>query len=165
MRNVLGLVVLGVAIVVSGYSWVSAQSSASALQGAWTIQSVSFPKPPVPPINKPVGLVVFSGRHYAVSGVDASRPAFPQGVDAEKATADQLRATWGPVVTEAGTFTVTGNTMRYTRIVAKGPAAMAPNNFLEETFTLNGDSLVVTQTRNQAGPIANPPTIRLARAK
>jgi hypothetical protein len=101
----------------------------------------------------------------SVAAADAARPDFPQGVTPDKATADQLRATWGSVVSEAGTFTVTGNTIRYTRMVAKGPGAMAPNNFIEQTFTLTGDTLVVTQTRSQAGPIANPATVRLARAK
>jgi hypothetical protein len=166
MRRTLGLVVLAIATVVVAYSsWISAQSTASALQGAWTIQSVSFPKPSPNPVNKPVGLIVFSGRHYAVVGVDAARPDLPQGVTPDKATADQLRATWGPVVTEAGTFAVTGDTIRYTRMVAKGPPAMAAGNFIEQTFMLSGDSLVVTQTKNQVGPIANPATIRLTRAK
>src|SRR5262245_20340687 len=140
-------------------------SGASALQGAWDVQSVSFAKPPAVWVNKPVGLIVFSGRHYAISGADASRPDFPQGVTPDKATADQLRGVWNSVVTEAGTFTVTGNTIKYVRMVAKGPAAMAANNFIEQTFTLNGDTLVVTQTRNQAGPIGNPATIRLTRAR
>jgi hypothetical protein len=165
MLKTLNVVVVGVAVVIAASPWLHAQSGAAALQGAWTVQSVSFPKPPVPPLNKPVGLIVFSGRHYAFSGADSSRPDLPQGVTADKATADQLRATWGSVVTEAGTFNVTGNTLKFTRMVSKGPAAMAPGNFVEETFTLNGDTLVVTQVRNQAGPIANPPTIRLTRAK
>ncbi len=165
MRRRLALVVFVLAAIFGAVSWTSAQSAASALEGAWAVQNVSFPKPVNPPLNKPVGLIIFSGRHYAVSGTDASRAGFPQGVTPENATADQIRATWGPVVTEAGTFTVTGNTIKFTRIVAKGPAAMAPGNFIEQTFTINGDNLVLTQTRNQAGPIANPATVRLTRAK
>jgi hypothetical protein len=35
---------------------------------------------------------------------------------------------------------------------------MAPNNFTEVTFTTQRGHLVVTQTKNQAGPIANPAT-------
>jgi hypothetical protein len=163
MRRTLGVAVIGVAVIASAYSWVFAQ--ASALQGAWTVQNVTFAKPPTPPLNKPVGLILFSGRHYATAGADAARPDFPQGVGADKATADQLRATWGSVVSEAGTFAVSGNTLKLTRMVAKGPAAMAANNVAEDTFTLNGDTLVLTQVRNQAGPLANPATIRLTRAK
>jgi hypothetical protein len=165
MLRTVGVVVVGLTIIIAASVWLHAQSGASALQGAWAVQSVSFPKPPVPPLNKPVGLILFFGRHYAVAGADSSRPDFPQGVGADKATADQLRATWGSVVTEAGTFAVTGNTLKFTRMVSKGPAAMAPGNFIEQTFTVNGDTLVLTQVRNQAGPLANPATVRLTRAK
>jgi len=55
--------------------------------------------------------------------------------------------------------------MKFTRTVAKCPAAMASGKFVDQTFTLNGDTLVLTQVRNQAGPIANPATVRLTRAK
>ena len=165
MRRTLGLTVLCVVVLGTWWLQLSAQSGAAGLQGAWQVQSVSFPKPPIPPINKPVGLVVFSGTHYVVSGADASRADFPKGITPDKASAEQLRATWGSVVTEGGTFTVNGNTIRCIRSVSKGPAAMAPNNFIEETYTLSGDNLVLVQTKNQAGPIANPPTIRLTRAK
>lgn len=164
MRRTLALVVVGLAMLLGASSWLTAQSGASALQGAWTVQEVTFAKPTPDQPKKPTGLVVFSGRHYAVSGVDSARPDFPQG-GAAKATADQLRATWGPVVTEAGTFEVTGNTIRLTRLAAKGPAAMAPGNFLEQSFMLKGDTLVLTQVRNQNGPMENPLTVRLTRAK
>jgi hypothetical protein len=165
MRKALGVLVVGLAILAAGSAWLHAQANGSALQGAWQVQGVSFAKPPAVPLNKPVGVIVFSGRYYATAGADASRSDFPQGVTADKATADQLRATWGSVVSEGGTFAVTGNVLKFTRSVAKGPANMAPNNFTEQTITLNGDSLVLVQVRNQAGPIANPATIRLTRAK
>ena len=103
MRRTLALVVVGLAMLLGASSWLTAQSGASALQGAWTVQEVTIAKPSPDLPKKPQGLVLFSGRHYAVSGVDAARADFPQG-GAAKATADQLRATWGPVVTEAGTF-------------------------------------------------------------
>jgi hypothetical protein len=163
MRNTLALVV-GLATVVGAFPVANAQSNASQLEGAWAIQEVTSPKPMPNPPEKPTGLVVFSGRHYAVSATDATRPDFAEGGPA-KATAEQLRATWGPVQSEAGTFTVTGNTIRFTRVVAKGPAAMRPGNFVERSFMLKGDTLVVTDVRNQNGPAENPVTVRLTRAK
>ena len=164
MRNTLALVV-GLAILVGCLKLANAQSNASQLEGAWAVQEVTAPKPIQPnPPKKPTGLVVFSGRHYALSATDVTRPDFAEG-GPPKATADQLRATWGPVQSEAGTFTVTGNTIRFTRVVAKGPAAMASGNFVERSFMLKGDTLVVTDVRNQNGPIENPITVRLTRAK
>lgn len=161
-RRALGLVV-GFVLVASTFTWVAAQSGPPGLQGAWTIQDVSSPKPADPPRNKPTGLVQFSGRHFSlVANNDATRPPLPDG-GAAKATADQLRATWGPLVANGGTFTVTGNTIRLTNVVAKGPAAQG--NFAEWSFTLNGDSLAMTQVRNQNGPLQNPVTLKLTRAK
>jgi hypothetical protein len=107
--------------------------------------------------------MVFSGRYFSnVASNDGTRPALPEG-GAAKATADQLRATWGPLVAGAGTFTVTGNTIRQTNVIGKGP--VASGNFAEWSFTLNGDNLVLTQVKNQNGPVANPVTLRLTRAK
>lgn len=71
---------------------------------------VTSPKPPAAPVNKPSGLILFSGSHFSiVVNNDAARPTLPEG-GAAKATAEQLRATWGPLVVNVGTFTVTGNT-------------------------------------------------------
>jgi hypothetical protein len=165
MRRTVVLIGVGVTIAIAASVWLHAQSGASALQGAWTIQSVTSPKPPANPRRNPTGLMVMSGNHYAEVGVaDTMRPSFPEG-GAAKATADQLRAVWGPVVADAGTFTVSGNAMKLTASVAKGTAAMAPGNFVESTFTISGDTITVTQVRNQAGPIANPVTVRATRAK
>ena len=95
MRRTLGLTVLSVVIVGGSWWQLSAQSSASALQGAWVIQSVTSPKPPANPRRNPTGLMVMSGNHYAEVGVgDTTRPSLPEG-GAGKATADQLRAVWG----------------------------------------------------------------------
>jgi hypothetical protein len=160
----LGLFVISLAIVTGAAGWVNAQSKPSPLEGAWTIQQITFAKPPANPPNKPTGLFLFVGNHYSTQIVnDSSRPNFGEG-GAAKATADQLRAIWGPLTSNSGTFTVSGNTIRYVATVAKNPAVMAGGSF-EDTFTLNGDTLLLTQVKNQAGPIANPATVRLTRAK
>ena len=161
-RRTLGLV-LGAALVASASSWVTAQSGPAGLQGAWIIQDITSPQPPPNPRNKPTGLVLVSGRHFSVLvNNDGTRPGLPEG-GAAKATAAQLLATWGPLVANGGTFTVNGNVMRQTYDIAKAP--VAPGNFAEWSFTLNGDSLVLTQVRNQNGPAQNPVTVRLTRAK
>ena len=154
--------VLGVALVANA-SQLAAQSGPPGLQGAWTIQEITSPQPPANPRNKPTGLIQISGRYFSVVvNNDAARPGLPEG-GAAKATAAQLLATWGPLVANAGTFTVSGNVMRQTQSVAKAP--VAAGNFAEWSFTLNGDSLVLTQVKNQNGPIQNPVTVRLTRAK
>jgi hypothetical protein len=42
---------------------------------------------------------------------------------------------------------------------------MRQGNFVERSFMLKGDTLVVTDVRNQNGPVENPVTVRLTRAK
>jgi hypothetical protein len=161
----LGLFGASLAIVIGAVGWVNAQSKPSPLEGAWTIQQITFAKPPANPPNNPTGLILFVGNHYSNQHVDnSSRPAFGEG-GAAKATADQLRAIWGGVTSNGGTFTVSGNTIRFVAIVAKNPNLMAAGAWGESTFTLNGDTLVLTTTRNNNGPEANPQTIRLTRAK
>ena len=57
--------------------------------------------------------------------------------NAATATADQLRATWGPFLSEAGTYQIeAGNLVTIRALVAKGP---------------------------QAGPVPNPTTYKLTR--
>jgi hypothetical protein len=165
MRRTFGLVVIGLALLVGASAWVSAQSGTSQLEGAWAVQEITTPKPPGNPVNKPTGLFVFSGRHYSLNVLgNSARPNFGDG-GADKATADQFRAIWGPFAANAGTFTVTGNTIRYTRMVAKNPNVMAPGNFGEQTFTVKGDTLTLTDVRSNIGPAPNPQTIRLTRVK
>ena len=161
----LALLGTSLAIAVGVAGWVNAQSKPSPLEGAWTIQQITFAKPPANPPNKPTGLFLFVGNHYSTQIVnDSSRPNFGEG-GAAKATAAQLLAIWGPLTSNGGTFTVSGNTLHYVVTVAKNPAVMAAGNWAESTFTLNGDTLVLTSTRNNTGPVANPQTIRLTRAK
>jgi hypothetical protein len=95
---------------------------------------------------------------------NSARPDFGQGGEAS-ATADQLRAIWGPLQANAGTFTVTGDTIRLARTVAKNPGVMAAGNYGEHSFKLNGGTLVMTETRTNAGPVTNPRTMRLRRVK
>jgi hypothetical protein len=167
MRQTLGPLVVCLGLVINAPVWVAAQSGAGAstLEGAWAVQDVTYAKPPAIPENKPAGQVQFHGRHYSMVILhDSARPNFGQGGEAS-GSADQLRAIWGPLQANAGTFTVTGNTIRLTRNVAKNPDVMAAGNFGEHSFTLTGETLVMTETRTNAGPVANPRTMRLRRVK
>ena len=50
-------------------------------------------------------------------------------------------------------------------IAAKNPAAMAPGAFITYSYKLDGDTLWVTQQRNQNGPFANPVTVKAVRVE
>jgi hypothetical protein len=101
-------------------------------------------------------------RHYSRVEVhaEATRPLLK---DPAAASADELRATWGPFVGEAGTFELRGNEVTMQALVAKNPAAMTKGATGVYTYQRDGDTLTLTQVRTHAGPSAVPTTIKLIR--
>jgi hypothetical protein len=146
----------------------SLQGKGESLQGAWQAVEVNFTGPAahtlVIPEPRPT-LMIFSARHYSRVTVETSEPR-PVLSDVSKASADQLRAAWGPVGAEAGTYKLTGtNEITMRPIAAKNPAAMAPGSFTTYSFKMEGDTLWATQQRNQHGAFAHPVTIKLVRVE
>jgi hypothetical protein len=90
------------------------------------------------------------------------RPSVPNPASA---TADELRAAWGPLFSEAGSYEITGSVITMRPVVAKNPDAMARGAFTTHTFRLQGDTLWVTAQRNQNGPVSNPATAKLVRVE
>ena len=70
-----------------------------------------------------------------------------------------------PVVAEAGTYDVTADLITMRPIASKNPAVMGPGVFITYAFKLDGDTLVLTQQRNQNGPFANPFSLKLVRVE
>jgi hypothetical protein len=138
------------------------------LQGVWQAVEVTVTGPGARTIVIPEprpNLIIFSARHYSRVEVHADGPR-PVSVDVTKASADELRALWGPFIGEAGTYEVTdGNLMTMRPLVAKNPASMVPGTFTTYTYTLDGDTLRVTFQKNQNGPIANPVTVKAIRVE
>jgi hypothetical protein len=50
-------------------------------------------------------------------------------------------------------------------IAAKNPAAMGPGAFITYSYKLDGNTMSVTQQRNQNGPFANPVTVKVVRVE
>ena len=149
-RTSIGLV--GVLVLIGGLSWVAAQSSP--LEGAWAVQ------------GEGTGLIVFSGQHYSMTLLnDTDRPDMAAGGE-ETATADLLRAVFGPVIANAGTFELSGDTLTLRATVAKNTFAMN-SGFLEFSCTLDGDTLELGPPRTEDGPLGgeNPFPRRLTRVR
>jgi hypothetical protein len=154
-----------VAVTTIGFAAVFAQSGKSPLEGAWELQNATYPKPPNNPVTKPRGMVILSGNRYSLIVVnDSERPTLRQD-DVVKATADQLRAVWGPLTAHAGTFQIAGNMITMRPAVVKNNPPNASSFFFEHTFTLKGDSLTMTESGFPGGPPSNPRTLHLIRAK
>lgn len=161
----LWLTPLGVGLLAGGD--VAGQSRSGSIQGAWQAVEVTMPGPPPRTITIPEprpNLTILTARHYSRVQIESEGPRQVLA-DVAKASADELRAAWGPFGGEAGTYEVTGNMITMRPIAAKNPAAMVPGAFSTWSYTLVGDTLWVTADRNQNGPIGNPVTVKCLRVE
>ena len=160
------LSILGLASVAAIAS--SSVSRSSPLEGVWLATEVTLTGPRARTIGLPQlqpGWAIMTAKHYSRVEIhgDGPRPTVP---DATKASADELRQMWAPVVAAAGSYEMSrGNTLTLRPVVAKDPAAMAPGVYETYSYRLGGDTLWVTLQRNERGPVPNPPTIKLTRVE
>ena len=164
--NVLvAVTVLSATLLVATVSRLKASESREAFEGVWKTVEVVVPGPTSQAFRTPATLAIFHGQHYSRVEVHAEG-ARPVLKDPATASADELRAVWGPFVAEAGTFEVTGqNVVTMQAMVAKNPAAMTNGATSVYTYQRSGDTLILTQTRTPSGPSAMPVTIKLARVE
>ena len=168
MRSVartLGVGVLSVALSGAGLN-LAAQSKSESLQGVWQTVEITIgganPRTITVPKSGPY-FTIFTAKHYSRTEVQSDGTPRTPIADVAKATADELRAVWGPVVAEAGTYDVSGDTLTLHPQASKSPAAMASGAFIVCTFKIDGSTLTITQQRNQTGPYAAPVTFKLTR--
>jgi len=155
--------VLSATVLVATVSSLKASESREAFEGVWKTVEVVVPGPTPQAFRTPATLAIFHGQHYSRVEVHAEG-ARPVLKDPATASADELRAVWGPFLAEAGTFEVTGNNLTMQATVAKNPAAMMSGAMSVYTYQRNGDTLTLTQIRTPSGPSA-PVTIKLARVE
>jgi hypothetical protein len=146
---------------------IAGPSKGESIQGVWRVAEVTIAGPQARTIafaERP-NLTIITARHYSRVEVQADGPR-PIPADVTKASADELRAVWGPFVAEAGTYEVTtGNLITMRPIASKNPAVMGPGVFIAYAYKLDGDTMSMTQQRNQNGPFANPVTFKLVRVE
>ena len=153
-----------VALVAGRSAAPSAAEPNAALQGVWRTVEIVVPGAPGRTYKPLSTLAIFHGGHYSRVEVHAEQPLTPLA-DPSSASADQLRAAWGPFVGEAGTFEVNGNEITMQATVSKNPSAMAKGAVSIYTFRRDGNTLTLTQVRTHAGPSPNPITVKLTRVE
>jgi hypothetical protein len=143
-----------------------AQSKGRSIQGVWQVVEVTITGPGAHAIaiaEPRRNLTIITARHYSRVEDQAERPRSVPA-DVTKASADELRAVWGPFVGEAGTYELIGRdgiTMH--PLVAKNPAAMVTGALITYSYRLDGDTLWMTQQANHNGPFPNPVTMKATR--
>jgi hypothetical protein len=167
MRLVMRLLFAALSVGLATGQEIAAQSTRDSVQGVWRVVEAVITGPGARTIafaERP-NLTIITARHYSRVEVQADGPR-PVVADVARATADELRAAWGPFVSEAGTYEVTpGNVITMRPIASKNPAVMGPGVFITYSYKLDGDTLSLTQQRNQNGPFANPFTLKLIRVE
>jgi hypothetical protein len=164
MKQIFLAGVVALSVGFTGSDGVAGQS-ARGLQGVWQVTEFILTGPQAGTFALPeprANLIIFTARHYSRVEVQAQSPR-PLLPDPSKATADELRAVWGPFVGEAGTYEVSGSSVTMRPIASKNPAVMGAGIFITYAFTITGDTLTLTQERNQSGPFPNPFTIKAKR--
>ena len=160
------LVLAGVALLAGGVD-PAAQSRGPSIQGVWqTVEiTIAGANPRTITVTEPKQyLTIITAKHYSRTEVQVEAPR-PVIADVAKATADELRTVWGPVIAEAGSYEVSGSVLTLHPQVSKSPAAMASGAFIVNTMRLEGDTLWIAQQRNQSGPYASPVTFKLVRVE
>ena len=156
-----------VGIAVLNYQSASGQIKPTAIRGAWQAVQVTLTGPTPRTITIPEprpNLTIIAGKHYSHLQVESERPR-PALADVAKATAEELRAVWGPFGGDAGTYELGTNTITTHPVVAKNPAAMTPGAFTTYAIKMQGDTLWLTEQRTHRGPVANPMTVKMVRAE
>jgi hypothetical protein len=139
--------------------------SNSAVVGVWRVSEVTTTGPNGRKITNPQPSVrIFTERYFSVTDVTSDTPRAELPLPAEKRTDKQIADAYGPFSANAGTYEIKGNEITFKRIAAKNPAVMRSGNFATSTFRLEGkDTLWLTGNANDAGPVANPQTVKLTR--
>ena len=81
------------------------------------------------------------------------------------ASAEDLRAVWGPVVAEAGSYEVSGGEFRHASGRVEESRRHESGLSRRTRYRIVGDTLWLTPQRNARGAVKNPPTIKLVRVE
>lgn len=163
-RILMSLSVVSAMLLLTTVAVLTARDSHAAFEGVWRTAEVVVSGPKPQTFKPAATLAIFHGRHYSRVEVHTEGPRAVLK-DPAAATADELRAVWGPFVAEAGTFDLRGNVITMQAVVAKNPATMSDGASSVYTYQRSGDTLTLTQTHTPAGSSAVPVTIKLVRVE
>jgi hypothetical protein len=132
----------------------TALAADSPLVGAWQLD---------PGNSGQAALYLFTPTHYSMVLAGTGRPDI---ADMSKATADELRAIWGPLLANAGTYEVSGDSITIHPAVAKIPIVMKAGSNEVYRFRIEGRMLTLRQVRNARGvAVDSAPTLKFVRVE
>src|SRR5262249_17310019 len=115
LRRAVLVIALGALFLLPTHARIVSAAADNPLQGVWQVMDVG---------GQPVaGVYIFTGKHYSIMFATTDRPQID---DTSKATADELRAMWGPMAANPGAYEVSGNLVTIRPTAAKIAAAIKP---------------------------------------
>jgi hypothetical protein len=148
-------VAVGLILLAAVFNTASAAPAAgSPLVGAWQFDAGDSPA---------AGLYLFTPTRYSMMIVPTDRADI---ADTSKASADELRAMWGPMLANAGSYEVSGDQITIHPLVAKIPVVMKPGANEVYQFHVEGKTLTLKQVRNARGvAVDSAPTRKFVRVE
>jgi Lipocalin-like domain len=146
--------ITSVGLILLAASIAPAFGADSPLVGAWQLDSGQ---------PSQAGLYLFTATRYSMTLAATDRPDM---IDTSKATADELRAVWGPLLANAGTYEISGDLLTIHPLVAKIPVVMKAGANEVYQFRIEGKTLTLKQVRNARGVAVNSaPTFKFVRVE
>jgi hypothetical protein len=133
------LALLGIVMALPASSALAQGNKDVSIEGAWRV--VETTQPGVDGAyakHYQLGVYIFTKKHYAVLMTPGSRPDL---ADEKSASAQQLRAVWGPVEAHTGSYSISPGRLILSPLVAKNPRTMKMKVIL--TYTLSEGLLSV----------------------
>ena len=162
-----------VAVLVSSGVSILGQAKPS-IQGVWRAVELTVTNPnPTPGLhakgthtNLQPALLIITAKHYSTTSDNAAQPRSTAAFkDANRPTAADAAAIWGPFTANAGTYELAGNVMTRHPIVAKNPGVQGPKTFQRYTVKFDANNLWTTIVETDTGKSANPATIKYTRVE
>ncbi len=143
-----------IALIVLGAIFGTALAADSPLTGAWQLDSGQLGQ---------AGLYLFTPTRYSMMLASTDRPDI---TDTSKATADELRAMWGPLLANSGTYDVSGDLITIHPLVSKIPIVMKSGATEVYRFHIEGKTLTLRQVKNARGvAVEQAPTFKFVRVE
>lgn len=157
-----GLIAL---FIVAAFSVSGFGQSRSGLEGVWSLTEITTTgdSGSTRKMSQP-SMYLFTKNHYSIIYVSGDSPR--ADVEADKATADELRDTFvKSFVANAGTYEFKGGKLTLHPMVAKSPGYMKAGNWNAYMVKSDGKTATFVSDSSNNGPSTNPTTFRLMRVE
>jgi hypothetical protein len=151
--------VLGISVILVLSGFAAAQKVA----GAWRLDEIKTTgtDPKTSRFSNP-NIYLFTKGHFSIIRVEGDKPRLTDSWTTM--TPEQVIDTFIKQFTASGgTYDMKDSTLTMKTTIAKSPGFMARSNWISYTVKVNGQTMTLTATATNEGPIKNPQIMTLTR--